>query len=92
MNNRQRGREAMSKKLITRITLLVTFAAAAVAFSAVPAAATPTNSSPGACNMLHTAYNGYLGMVGSGDGPGKGQGLANMMDLVISSEEAGCAL
>ena len=81
----------MSKKRITRIALLLTFAAAAVSSSAVPAAAAPTNSSPGACNMLHTSYNGFLGMVGSGNGPGQGQGLSNMMALVIASEAAGCA-
>ena len=80
----------MSKKLITRGGLLLTFVAAAVSSSAVPAAAAPTNSSPGACNMLHTSDRGMLGMVGSGAGPGKGQGLSNMMALVISSEAAGC--
>jgi hypothetical protein len=79
----------MSNKVIARVALVLTLATAAGASSAVPAAAAPANSSPGACNMLHTSYQGSLGMLGSGTGPGQGQGLSNMMALVVSSEEAG---
>ena len=75
----------MSKKLIARMSLVVTFAVTAFAFSATPAAATPTR--PGACNMLHTSSNGMAGMLKASP-----QGLGNMMALVIASEEGGCSL
>jgi hypothetical protein len=75
----------MSKKLITRISLVVMFAVTAFAFSATPAAATPT--SPGACNMLHTSSNGFAGMLTASP-----QGLGNMIALVVASEAAGCSL
>lgn len=75
----------MRKKLITTISLVFVLALAAVAFSAAPATATPR--SPGACNMLHTSAKGYEGMQKA-----SGQGLGNMMALVIASEEAGCSL
>jgi hypothetical protein len=72
----------MSKKLITVIALTFTLAAA-VAPSALPAAAAP--ASPGACNMLHTSSQGMAGMMKAA------QGLENMMQLVIASEESGCS-
>jgi hypothetical protein len=75
----------MSKKLIARMSLVVTFAVTAFAFSATPAAATPT--SPGACNMLHTSSNGFAGMFKASP-----QGLGNMIALVVASEEAGCSV
>jgi hypothetical protein len=87
------GREAepeqeadeMSKKLITTIALVLTFAAAPVAVSATPAAA--ALASPGACNMLHVSPTGMQGMLKASD-----QGLGNMMELVLASEAAGCPL
>jgi hypothetical protein len=71
----------MSRKLITVIVLTFTLAAA-VALSALPAAAAP--ASPGACNMLHTSSQGMDGMMKAS------QGLENMMQLVIASEASGC--
>lgn len=73
----------MGRKLIATVSLVLTLALAAVAFSAAPAAAAPT--SPGACNMLHTNLKGYEGMLGASE-----QGSGNMMALVIASEGAGC--
>jgi hypothetical protein len=73
----------MSKKLIATMSLVL-FAAAAGAFSAMPAAATP--NSPGACNMLHTSSMGFQGMLKASD-----RGLGNMIALVIASEESGCS-
>jgi hypothetical protein len=90
------GREAepeqeadeMSKKLITTIALVLTFAAAPVAVSATPAAAAPaTPAGPGACNMLHVSPTGMQRMLKASD-----QGLGNMMELVLASEAAGCPL
>jgi hypothetical protein len=74
------------KKLIATISLALLFAVAIVAFSATPAAAAP--ASPGACNMLHVADSavGFAGMLNSSHG----QGLDNMVDLVLTSEAAGC--
>ncbi len=80
----------MWKKLIAMTSLVFTFAVAAVASSAAPAAAAPT--SPGACNMLQANSRGLAGMDGSGLGPGQGQGLGNMMDLVFTSLAGGCSL
>jgi hypothetical protein len=74
----------MSKKLIATISLALMFAVAAVTFSAMPAAATPI--SPGACNMLHTSPTGFAGMLKASD-----QGLANMIALVVASEQSGCS-
>jgi hypothetical protein len=79
-----RRTEHMSKKLITTISLVLMLAGA-VAFSAAPAAATP--SSPGACNMLHTSPTGFEGMLKASE-----RGLGNMIALVVASEEAGCSL
>jgi hypothetical protein len=78
----------MGKKLIATISLVLTFALAAVAFSAMPAAAAP--SSPGACNMLHVGNSaiGFAGMLNSSHG----QGLDNMVDLVVASEATRCSL
>lgn len=78
----------MGKKLIATISLVLTFALAAVTFLAVPAGATP--SSPGACNMLHVDNStvGMAGMLNSGNG----HGLDNMMGLVLASEASGCSL
>jgi hypothetical protein len=77
----------MGKNLIATVTLVLTFALAAVAFLAVPAAAAP--ASPGACNMLHVgnATVGFTGMLNSSHG----QGLDNMMALVLASEGSGCS-
>jgi hypothetical protein len=75
----------MNRKPIARISLVVMFAVTAFAFSATPAAATPT--SPGACNMLHTSANGFAGMFKAAP-----QGLGNMIALVIASEEGGCTV
>ena len=73
----------MNRKLMATMMLVFIFATAA-AISATSATATP--SSPGACNMLHTSPQGM-------DGLGRaGQGLDNMMQLVIASEAAGCTL
>jgi K+-transporting ATPase A subunit len=74
----------MSKKLIATISLVFMFAAAAVTFFAIPAAATPV--SPGACNMLHTSLTGFGGMLKASD-----RGLGNMIALVVASEESGCS-
>jgi len=73
----------MSKKPIRTIGLVFMSAAVAVAFSATPAAATPT--SPGACNMLNVSPVGMDGMLKASD-----QGLGNMMKLVVASEVSGC--
>ncbi len=73
----------MSKKLIATISLVFVFALAAVAFSAMPAAAAP--ASPGACNMLHVSPTGFAGMLKASD-----QGLAKMIPLVVASLESGC--
>lgn len=69
-----------------RKTIALAFAVALAAFAAMPAVAAP--ASPGACNMLHVKNSavGLAGMLNSGHG----QGLENMMELVIASEEAGC--
>lgn len=77
----------MARKLITTVSLLVALAAVALAVSAAPASATP--SSPGACNMLHVGNSavGFAGMLNSGNG----QGLDNMVALVLASEAAGCS-
>lgn len=72
----------MSRKLIATVSLVLSFAAAA-GTAATPAIAAPT--SPGACNMLHTATKGYLGM-----NKASKQGLDNMMALVNASEQSGC--
>ena len=72
----------MSKKLIATISLVFVFALAAVAFSAMPAAA---GVSPGACNMLHVSPTGFAGMLKASD-----QGLAKMIPLVVASLESGC--
>jgi hypothetical protein len=70
----------MSKRLITTVSLGLMLAA----FSAAPAAATP--SSPGACNMLHVSDKGFEGMLKASE-----RGLGNMIALVVASEEAGCS-
>ena len=74
----------MSKKLMATISLVFMFAAAALAFSAMPAAAAP--DSPGACNMLHVSSTGFAGMLKASD-----QGLGNMIDLILASEASGCS-
>jgi hypothetical protein len=74
----------MRKKLITTISLVAGLAGAA-AVSATPAAATPV--SPGACNMLNVSATGFDGMFKASD-----RGLANMIALVIASEEGGCSV
>jgi len=74
----------MSKNRLAMTVLVFGFATAS-AFSALAAAATPT--SPGACNMLHTSPHGMDGMLKASP-----QGLGNMMQLVGSSEAAGCPL
>jgi hypothetical protein len=74
----------MSKKLIATISLSLMLAASAVTFYTVPAAATTV--SPGACNMLHTNLTGFEGMLKASD-----QGLGNMIELVVASEESGCS-
>jgi Flp pilus assembly protein TadB len=74
----------MSKKLMATISLVFVFAAAVVAFSAMPAAAAP--ASPGACNMLHVSSTGYTGMLKASN-----QGLDNMIDLIVASLESGCS-
>ena len=61
---------------------LMSLLIAAFAFAPVAAAST-ANSSPGACNMLHTAAAGDAGM-------GQSNGFNNMFTLVISSFGAGC--
>ena len=71
----------MSKKKLALTPRVVTFALAAVAFSAAPAAATPT--SPGACHMLEANSEGLAGMDGS-------QGGKNMVPLVVASLGVGC--
>lgn len=73
----------MSKKLITTMVLAFTFAVVA----AVPAAATPSTSSPGACNMLHVSGTGMDGMFKASE-----QGLSNMITLILASEASGCRL
>jgi hypothetical protein len=81
----------MRKKLVAAISLALLLTPAAVASSATPAAAAVPAVSPGACNMLNVfnSPSGFDGMLKSGSGTG--QGLANMIDLVIASEEeAGC--
>jgi hypothetical protein len=78
----------MRKRLVAAISLAFLVAPTAVALSASAAAAWP--GSPGACNMLNVGRSavGFDGMLKSGSGTG--QGLANMIDLVVASEEAGC--
>ncbi len=71
----------MRKRLITATGVVSTFAALAI--SAMPAAAAP--ASPGACNMLNVSATGMDGMFKASD-----RGLANMMNLVIASETYGC--
>lgn len=73
----------MRKKLIT-ISLVAGLAAAA-AVSATPAAATPV--SPGACNMLNVSATGFDGMFKASE-----RGLANMIALIVASEEGGCSV
>ena len=72
----------MSRKLMTTVPLVLSFAAA-TGVAATPSTARPT--SPGACNMLHTATEGSLGMNKASQ-----QGLDNMTALVIASEQSGC--
>jgi hypothetical protein len=76
----------MRKKAIVRAVLASSFATVALAFPATSGAVAA--GSPGACNMLNVSRSavGFDGMLQSGNG----QGLANMMALVIASEEAGC--
>lgn len=76
----------MSRKLIARVVLASSFAAAAIAFPATSGATAP--ASPGACNMLNVSRSavGFEGMLQSGHG----QGLENMIELVLASEAAGC--
>ena len=78
----------MSKRRIARVTMALTIALAAVVSSAAAVAAAP--ASPGACNMLNFNPHGAAGMDGSGLGPGQGEGLQNMIDLVVASLGAGC--
>jgi hypothetical protein len=75
----------MSKKLIRTISLVFTLAAASAAYTAAPAGAV-AGASPGACNMLNVfnSPSGFDGMLQSGSGTG--QGLANMIALVVASE------
>jgi hypothetical protein len=40
--------------------------------------------------MLNANSHGFAGMDGSGLGPGQGNGLGNMIDLVVTSLKAGC--
>jgi hypothetical protein len=77
----------MSKQRITKTLLAFVLAATGVATSAAPAVAAPANSSPGACNMLHTNPTGFAGMLKASE-----RGLGNMIALVVASEEAGCVL
>jgi hypothetical protein len=56
----------MWRKLIALTSLVFTFALAAVAASAGPAAAAPT--SPGACHMLEASSQGLAGMDASQGG------------------------
>lgn len=76
----------MRRKLIARVALVSTFTAAVVAFPATAEAAAP--ASPGACNMLNVGKStvGFAGMLNSSHG----EGLANMTELVLASEAAGC--
>jgi hypothetical protein len=76
----------MTKKTIVRATLASSFVAAALAFPAVSGAVAA--ESPGACNMLNVGRStvGFEGMLQSGHG----QGLENMIELVLASEAAGC--
>jgi hypothetical protein len=87
LRNRIRSREVEEmKKLIATISIALLCAVPIGAFSATPAAAAP--ASPGACNMVHVADSalGFAGMLNSSHG----QGLENMVDLVLTSEAAGC--
>jgi hypothetical protein len=76
----------MRKKTILRSVLASTFATAALAFPATSGAVAA--GSPGACNMLNVSRSavGFDGMLQSGNG----QGLENMIELVLASEAAGC--
>jgi hypothetical protein len=75
----------MRKKAIAG-TLASSFALAALVFPATSGAVAA--GSPGACNMLNVSRSavGFEGMLQSGNG----QGLANMIELVLASEAAGC--
>jgi hypothetical protein len=76
----------MTKKAIARAMFALSFAAATLAFPATSGAVAA--GSPGACNMLNVTRSavGFDGMLQSGHG----QGLENMIELVLASEAAGC--
>jgi hypothetical protein len=76
----------MRKRMVTRVVLASSFAAGALAFPATSAAV--AGESPGACNMLNVSRSavGFDGMLNSGNG----EGLENMIELVLASEAAGC--
>jgi hypothetical protein len=63
-----RGRNEMSKKLFTTMSLVVALATLGVTSTALadPKISDPNNAtpaSPGACNMLHTSDTGLNGMM-----------------------------
>jgi hypothetical protein len=75
------------RRKIAQLPLALVFALVAGSSLAVPAVFA---ASPGACNMLNFSPQGAAGMDGSGLGPGQGEGLSNMIDLVVASLGAGC--
>ena len=77
----------MNRRVIARAVLISSLAAAALALPT--AAGAVAAASPGACNMLNVSRSevGFEGMLQSGHG----QGLANMIELVLASEAAGCS-
>jgi hypothetical protein len=76
----------MRKKAIVGAALASSLVTVALAFPTTSGAVAA--GSPGACNMLNVSRSavGFDGMLQSGNG----QGLANMMELVLASEAAGC--
>jgi hypothetical protein len=76
-------RNEMRKRLITTISLVVAFATFGGASTAI-AANNTTPASPGACNMLHTDYQGLIGMMNDR------HVYDIMIPLVLASLDAGC--
>jgi hypothetical protein len=76
----------MRKNSTVSAVLASSFAIVALAFPATSGAVAA--ASPGACNMLNVSRSavGFEGMLQSGHG----QGLENMIELVLASEAAGC--
>lgn len=76
----------MRKNATVSAVLASSFAIVALTFPATSGAVAA--ASPGACNMLNVSRSavGFEGMLQSGHG----QGLENMIKLVLASEAAGC--